>query len=720
MYKGKAFELTELEHGLRHLVFDLDGQSVNKFGVAVMAELAEVLDVLEADKAAAGLLISSAKDAFVVGADIGEFGGVFALGQGAIVKHLENNNHSFNRLEDLAMPTVVAINGYALGGGCEFSLACDYRIAARGAKIGLPETKLGIIPGWGGTVRLPRLAGVDVAVEWIASGKDQPADKAMRDGVVDAVVEEAELVDSALTVLKRLARGELDYRARRDQKKAPLRHVDMEAILAFESSKAFIKAQAGRNYPAPVAAIQVMQNAAKFGRDDALNFERDEFCKQAQGDVAKALVGLFLEDQQMGKKAKSLASAEAKLACSAVLGAGIMGGGIAYQSAYKGIPILMKDIAAEGLKQGMDEAASLLSSRVERGRMSNHELAEVLNRISPSLSYDGFGGVDIVVEAVVENLELKRSVLAEVERHVSADTVLCSNTSTIPISLLAEGLERPENFCGMHFFNPVHRMPLVEVIRGKRSSDAAVARTVAYALAMGKKVVVVNDCTGFLVNRVLFPYFAAFSMLLRDGADFQKIDKCMERWGWPMGPAYLMDVVGLDTGVHAETVMAKAYPQRMTRDFTAAHELLYREGRLGQKNGVGFYAYEKDSKGKSKKVPLDETYELIKGGCVEPVDLDDELIVMRMMLPMACEMLRCLEEGIVATAGEADMALIYGLGFPPFRGGLLRWLDQLGGEPFLQLLDNHKSLGALYQVSEQTRRRLEDGQKFYALGGEAE
>ncbi len=715
MYKGKAFELSALDEGLCHLVFDLQGESVNKFNLAAMSELNDVLDVLERDDRVRGLLISSGKDSFVVGADIKEFGSVFAEGEAAILAHLSSNNASFTRLESLPFPTVVAVNGYALGGGMEFCLACDYRLAAPGAKLGLPETKLGIIPGWGGTVRLPRLAGVDVAVEWIAGGKENPAEKARADGVVDGVVEADKLIESGLRVLRAAVSGEMNYQARREQKKAPLRHNDMESILSFESSKAFVKAQAGRNYPAPVAAIQAMQNAAKFGRDDALNVEARTFTDLAQGEVAQSLVGLFLADQVLGKFAKSHASkSAAPVSQAAVLGAGIMGGGIAYQSACKSTPILMKDIAESGLQLGLDEASKLLAKQVERGKITHLEMAKTMGRIRPTLSYDGFEGVDVVVEAVVENLKVKEAVLSEVEGRMRDDAVLCSNTSTISITRLAQGLKRPENFCGMHFFNPVHRMPLVEVIRGEKSSDEAIARTVAYGLSLGKKVVVVNDCPGFLVNRVLFPYFAGFAQLLRDGADFQHVDKVMERWGWPMGPAYLMDVVGIDTGVHAEKVMAEGFPDRMSRDFTAASDVLFDAGRLGQKSGSGFYRYETDKKGKLQKVVDDSTYSLLAPHVAERREFSDEEIIARMMLPMANELLRCLDEGVVGSAAEADLALVYGLGFPPFRGGVLRWIDSMGWQSYAAMANTHAELGALYALTDTTQKRVANAQPFYS------
>jgi 3-hydroxyacyl-CoA dehydrogenase/enoyl-CoA hydratase/3-hydroxybutyryl-CoA epimerase/enoyl-CoA isomerase len=714
MFQGKALTVSLLPDGIAELTFDLQGESVNKFSLLVVAELQQVLDLLETTKDIRGLLIKSAKDVFIVGADIMEFSTVFAAGPEQITGHLAVNNRNFCRLEDLPFPTVVAINGFALGGGLEFCLSCDYRIASTAAKVGLPETKLGIIPGWGGTVRLPRVAGLDTAVEWIAAGKENDANAALAARVVDAVVEPAKLNDAALNCLQQCISGKFDYQARRVQKKSPLKLNFIESMMAFETSKAFVGAQAGRNYPAPVTAIKAMQKAADKGREEALQAEAEGFAKMAQTPVAQSLVGIFINEQILGKKAKSWEKkADKKIARAAVLGAGIMGGGIAYQSALKGVPIKMKDIAQQGIDLGLAEANKLLSKRVERKKLTATEMGNVLNRIEPALTYDGFDQIDIVVEAVVENPKVKKAVLAEVETNVSSDTVLASNTSTISITYLAEGLVRPENFCGMHFFNPVHMMPLVEVIRGEKTSDNAIARTVAYANAMGKKPIVVKDCPGFLVNRVLFPYLAGFAMLLRDGVDFQRIDKLMETWGWPMGPGYLLDVVGIDTAVHAEKVMANGFPDRMQRDFTSCTDALFAAGRLGQKNGKGFYNYELDKKGKPAKIAAPEVVDILKPTIQGAIDISDEDVIARMMIPMATELTRCLDEGIVDTAAEADMALVYGTGFPPFRGGVFRWIDFIGAQTFCDMAAKFTALGALYQAPDSLKAKAANNQKFY-------
>ena len=619
--------------------------------------------------------------------------------------------------EDLPVPTVAAINGIALGGGFEMTLVCDYRVMSEQAKVGLPETKLGIIPGYGGTMRLPRLIGADNAIEWIASGKDQRADVALKAGAVDAVVAPELLKDAATALLKQCIDGKLDYQAKRREKQEPLKLTKIEAMMVFETSKAFVAGQAGPHYPAPVTAIKVMEKAAAMGREDALREEARGIAKMALTQTAKNLVGLFLGDQLLMKSAKGLAKKGGKVKRAAVLGAGIMGGGIAYQSASKGTPIIMKDIAQEGLDLGLSEAGKLLAKQVERGRMSPAEMAAVLAKIQPSLGYDGFDSVDVVVEAVVENPKVKHAVLAETEKQIRDDAILASNTSTISITHLAEPLERPENFCGMHFFNPVHRMPLVEVIRGEKSGEEAIARTVAYALAMGKKPVVVNDCPGFLVNRILSPYMGAFMGLVKRGVDFTAIDKAMERFGWPMGPAYLCDVVGIDTGVHAGAVMAEGFPERMKYDFKTSHDVMYENDRLGQKNGRGYYAYETDKKGRPKKV-VDESVAALLAPVIDGKEsLSAEDIVDSMMIPMCLEAVRCLEDGIAASATDVDLALIYGVGFPPFRGGALHYIDDVGIATFVaradELAETAGPMRAMYEPTEKLREMAAASGAFF-------
>ena len=720
IYSGKAITVQATDDGIAELCFDLQDESVNKFNALTIDELKDATAAIAADTSLKGVIVTSGKPVFIVGADITEFGALFGAGEDAITKRiLAINFDVFNAFEDLPLPTVAAINGIALGGGFEMGLVCDYRVMSETARIGCPETKLGIIPGYGGTTRLPRLIGADNAIEWIASGKEQDADEALRCGAVDAVVAPELLRDAATTLLNQCIDGKLDYTAKRREKQEPLKLNQVEATMVFETSKAFVAGKAGPHYPAPITAIKVMEKAAGMSRDDALREEARGIAKMAGTLAAKNLIGLFLGDQLLAKSGKSLAKKAGKVERAAVLGAGIMGGGIAYQSALKGTPIIMKDIAQAGIDLGLTAASKLLSKQVDRGRMSVADMARVLNKIQPSLSYDGFDTVDIVVEAVVENPKIKHAVLTETEAEIREDAVLASNTSTISITHLAGPLNRPENFCGMHLFNPVHRMPLVEVIRGEKTSEDAIARTVAYALAMGKKPIVVNDCPGFLVNRVLSPYIGAFMGLVRRGVDFVTIDRVMERFGWPMGPAYLCDVVGIDTGVHAGAVMAEGFPERMKYDFRTCHDVMFENERLGQKNGRGYYAYEADKNGRPKKVVDEEVAELLAPVIEGNETLDDETIVDSMMIPMCLEAVRCLEDGIAASATDVDLALIYGIGFPPFRGGALHYIDDVGVDRFVARADELAAgvgpLKAMYVPTDKLREMAAGGDAFFGL-----
>ena len=562
-FDGKSIKVTVDDQNIASMLFDAEG-SVNKFDLETTEELRAAVDLMHDDASIKGLLISSAKDTFIVGADITKFQGLFnSADEKTIQEAVVDFNNVFARLEDLPFPTVTLIDGVCLGGGFECALATDYRVITVNARLGLPEVKLGINPGFGGTIRLPRLIGIDNAVEWIATGKDNKPEAALAVGAVDSLVAVENLEAAGRQMIEQANNGKLDYLARRKEKIDPVMLNDMEHLMAFTTAKGLVASQAGPNMPAPLTSVKSIEQSSKLKRDDAFSIEAKYFARLAKTEVADNLISLFLNEQDLSKRSNDLSKGSPSISNVAVVGAGIMGGGIAYQTAYKGKRAVMKDIAQAGLDQGMEEASKLLSKRVDRGRMSASKMADTLSRIQPTLHFAEFAETEVAVEAVVENLKVKQAVLAEVEDQVSDSAVLTSNTSTLSISKMAEGLKRPEQFCGMHFFNPVHRMPLVEVIRGEKSSEQTIGTVVKLAKEMGKTPIVVNDCPGFYVNRVLFPYLAGFNLLVRDGANFLNVDKVMEKFGWPMGPAYLIDVVGIDTAVHAAGVMAEGFPTRL-------------------------------------------------------------------------------------------------------------------------------------------------------------
>ena len=714
IYQANTLQVTELEDGIAELTFCAPA-SVNKLDLATLESLDQALDALQSHSGLKGVILNSDKDAFIVGADITEFLGLFAKPEQELDKWLQFANSIFNKLEDLPVPTLSMIKGFALGGGCECVLATDFRIGDKSTSIGLPETQLGIMPGFGGSVRMPRLVGADTAMELITTGKPKRADDALSIGLLDAVVETEKLLESAIYTIKQAINEKLDWKERRKQKTSPLTLSKLEAMMSFTMAKGLVMQKAGPHYPAPITSVIAIEEAATSSRTQALDIERKNFIKLAKSEEAKSLVGLFLNDQYIKGIAKKAAkSTEKGTERAAVLGAGIMGGGIAYQSALKGVPVLMKDIAQPSLDLGMTEASKLLNKQLQRGKIDGFKMAGILSSITPSLHYAGIEQSDVIVEAVVENPKVKSAVLREVEEQVSDDTIITSNTSTIPIDLLASSLKRPEKFCGMHFFNPVHRMPLVEIIRGKQTSDDTINRVVAYAAKMGKSPIVVNDCPGFFVNRVLFPYFGGFSSLLLDGADFTKVDKVMEKkFGWPMGPAYLLDVVGIDTAHHAQAVMAEGFPTRMAKEKRDAIDVLFEANKYGQKNGSGFYAYSVDKKGRPKKSFSEEILPLLESVSPTQQEFNDETIINRMMIPMINEVVLCLEEGIIASPQEADMALVYGLGFPPFRGGVFRYLDSIGVKNYVEMASQYQELGPLYKVPQMLLDMAESGKAFY-------
>lgn len=711
MYSGTALSVELLPSGIAHLMFDLTDSSVNKFNQQTLSELQSAVTLLRTAEVD-GLIFSSAKSAFIVGADITEFTEMFKQGEAEIMQWLVEGNIIFSDIEDLPFPTVSLINGIALGGGFELAISTDYRIGTHKAVVGFPEVKLGILPGFGGTVRLPRLIGADNANEWISTGSHIRADQAFREGALDAIVDDAQLLAAGEDLIAQCVAGKLNYKKVREQKTSPLSLQPIELNVAFETAKGMVASKAGRNYPAPVTAVQVMHDAATLDRAGALAVEHAGFIKLAKTEVAANLVQMFLNDQYLAGKAKKQLSLAGKVRSAAVLGAGIMGGGIAYQSSLKGTPILMKDINQEGIDLGINEARKLLNKQLGRGRIDANEMVTILSGISTTLDYVGFDQADIIVEAIVENSEVKQKVLAELESLVDENTIIASNTSTISIDELASALNRPEKFCGMHFFNPVPLMPLVEVIRGAQTSDETIATTVAYAKKMGKTPIVVNNCPGFLVNRILFPYFGAFARLIYDGADFNQIDRAMERFGWPMGPAYLLDVIGIDTAVHCQGVMAAGF-ERMLLDFDSAIDRLYERKDLGQKSGKGFYAYETDKRGRLKKVVNADIAEMVASVQSNKRGFEDAEIVERMMVALCIETARCLEDGIVETSIEADMGLVLGLGYPAFRGGALRYVDSLGVAEFCAIADKYAWLGELYHPTDAMREMAASGGSYY-------
>lgn len=704
-YRGDTMRLKVLEKGMVELIFDRASHSANKLDEETFSELEEVLNVLYSQEGVRGLLLSSAKQNFIVGADLAELAQTFQQSEEGIIEDITKIHTLLNRLEDLPFPTVSLINGLALGGGFEICLATDYRVMAAHTKIGQPEVKFGIIPGYGATVRLSRVIGAQQAAQWISSGRYIGAEQALSSKAVDEVADSASARSMAIELLEKGMAG-AGYRQRRLEKTGPLDLPAEEALAVFGAARD----QASRNgipgSSAPLVAVEALERHASLPRKQAMEVEAEMVSRVVKEPIVASLIGTFLAEQCLERRQKECVQVGAKVKTAAVLGAGVMGGGIAYQSALKGTPIVVKDIDDASIAIALDKASELATRYVMRKKQSEGELAAIVENIHPTLVYEGFGRVDFVIEAVTEKFSVKSSVLQDCEKKVPDNTILASNTSTISITKMAETLQRPEYFCGMHFFNPVDKMPLVEIVRGARSSEKTIATAVSYALSMGKKPVVVNDCPGFLVNRILFPYVFAFLGLLREGIPFLDIDAAMKGFGWPMGPALLCDVVGIDVLVHAGSIMSEAYPDRMSTNYQTALLVLSENGLLGQKSGEGFYRHA------AKVGPEinDHAIGLLRPHCDGVKSMDALEIVERMMLPLCLEAVRCLEEGVVEEAADLDLALIYGIGFPQSLGGALRYIESRGLPDILALAERYSVLGSAYHPPQMLRARAELGQ----------
>ena len=720
MYIGDTLSLRKLDNGIAEINFNNKAESVNKFNRQTLGELRAAIDILKNAPDVVGLLLTSSKSVFVVGADITEFSVMFDSKSKEFIAEADGVNQLFCEIEDLPYPTVAAINGFALGGGLEVCLCCDYRIISSEASVGLPETTLGIMPGWGGIIRLPRLIGFKSALNWIATGSSKSADEALRAGAIDRISSPDSLRSEAIALVQELTAAEYDLALRRNSKYLPMAIDPSDVSEQVEAVCDKLRSRQGNNYPAGVRVTGLIGQTSSLHREDAISLSNQTFYELTQTPQARALVGIFLSEQYIVKQAKLryalIEDKQLSIKRAAVIGAGIMGGGIAYQNALKGVPIVMKDINQQALDLGMREVSNLLGRGVQRGKITDKKAVEIKNSITPTLSDSELSGCDIVVEAVVELESVKSSVLSQLEVRLSdPNSIITSNTSTISISQLARSLKRPENFCGMHFFNPVHAMPLVEIIRGEKSSDAAIAEVCAYALRLGKKPIVVNDCPGFLVNRVLFAALLGMELLIAEGADFQQIDRVMEDWGLPMGPAYLSDVIGLDTIVHCYSVLLAGLPDRFIEvKPSRSSQVLFDSDRLGQKNGKGYYRYAENDRGRSSKQPdetLIENFGRLYGNSTQ---FDENEIIERIMGAMGMEMIRCLEEGVVASPTEADMALIYGIGFPRFRGGVCRWLDEIGLLKVCELGDKYHSISPLYQPTSELREKAGRGERLHS------
>jgi 3-hydroxyacyl-CoA dehydrogenase/enoyl-CoA hydratase/3-hydroxybutyryl-CoA epimerase/enoyl-CoA isomerase len=707
-----AFHLEE-QDGIALLTFDLPEKKVNTLSRAVLIELGKCLGPLMARHDLRGLLFRSGKPGqFIAGADLNELGAMIFASKEQTAQAIDFGQGLFGQFGQLPFPTVALIDGPCMGGGTELVLGMDERIASASphTKIGQPEVKVGLIPGWGGTQRLPRLIGLN-AIEMICSGEPVSAEKAVALGLVFDAVPADRLVEEGRRLIEHLQKSG-DWKTRRERLRQPLGLSPDETMFAFATAEGGIKAKTKGQYPAPLLALRAIKDGCNLTLDDGLKAERAAVLELVGSPISANLIGVFFMTNRLshdpGVNRTDLAPEQIQSA--GVVGSGLMGSGIAAAHARSGIPTAMVDVDEERVAAGLKRAGEVVMSRIKIGRATPLDLAAMLERLSTSTSHAILADRDVVIEAIVENEKAKTALFKELAPILKPGAIVASNTSTISITRMAESVPDPARFVGMHFFHPVDRMELVEVIRGEKTSDQTVVTIVALAKRVRKTPIVVRDCAGFLVNRVLFPYMNEAVVLLQEGASMDAIDKSAMKFGMPMGPIALADFVGLDTAAYAGHVMQQAYADRMVPMPIMTD--LVKAGRLGKKSGAGFRKYG----GKHGKPEADPAFapflEKYRAGGQVP---SDEEITERLFYPMLLESTRVLEGGIVREPSDVDMGLILGTGFPPYRGGILRWADAEGAGKIVDRLGRYASLGKRFEPTESLLKQAQSGTKFYPM-----
>jgi 3-hydroxyacyl-CoA dehydrogenase / enoyl-CoA hydratase / 3-hydroxybutyryl-CoA epimerase len=706
----------ETKGGVATLLLDVPGERVNTLQPSVMLEFVALMQKLEKDPAVKAVVLASAKpEGFVAGAKIEMMQG--AKDAAGVERLARDGQAVFDALEQWPKPVVAAIHGACLGGGLEWAMACHYRVAANDPKtqLGQPEVQLGLIPGGGGTQRLPRLVGLQTALDLILTGRSVKARKAVQIGLVDEAVPPPLLLEVARARAAALASGKL-RRERRSGTGGALQRVTRIALeenalgreVVFRQARKTVLAKTKGHYPAPLAAIDAVEHGYAKGFAKGLEREARNFGELAMTDVARRLMEIFFATTAL-KRDNGTDDPSVKpraVERVGVLGGGLMGSGIAYVTVNAGIPVRVREKDDAAAAKALSSVRSVLDERVEKRSIDRLERAEKMRLLTATTDWSGFAKADLLIEAVFEDLGLKQEMVRAFEA-VNANGIFASNTSSIPIAKIAEASRRPEAVLGMHYFSPVNKMPLLEVIATPRTAKEAIATAVAVGKKQGKTVIVVGDGPGFYTSRILGPYMNEAAQLLLEGADIEALDRAIVRFGFPVGPITLLDEVGIDVGAKVGKILHAAFGDRMSPP--DALGAVVAAGRLGRKNRKGFYTYD----GKAKRV--DPTvYDLVPGGRARKTFAPEEMQE-RVVLQMLNEAIRCLGEGILRSPRDGDIGAVFGLGFPPFLGGPFRHADAMGTKKLLErmqaLRERH---GARFEPAPLLAEKGRAGDRFHA------
>lgn len=704
---ASAFTLTRQDNGVAILTMDVPGESMNTLKSEFGEQINAMLDEIDADKSIKGVILASGKKkSFVAGADISMLAKCESAADAQ--KLATDGQDVFNRIEKMRATFVAAIHGPALGGGLELALACHYRICTddNATQVGLPEVQLGLLPGSGGTQRLPRLIGIQQAMKMMLTGSSARAKQAKKYGIVDDVVPHSVLIDVAQKyALKRKPDRDKPQKGMMNKL---LEQNSLGRGVVFKKAREQTQGKTKGNYPAPMKIIDVIETGMNDGMAAGLRAEAKAFGELVMTPESYQLRQIFFATTEMKKENGVEGVEPRKVKKAGIMGGGLMGGGIAYVTATKAnVPARIKDIKPEGIAHAMKYSYDLLNKKVKKRYMRNSEMQKQMALLTGTLDYKGYHDADIVIEAVFEDLGLKQKMVADIEANCNANTVFASNTSSIPIGQIAENAERPENVIGLHYFSPVDKMPLAEVIAHEKTSDETISTTVEFARKQGKTPVVVKDGAGFYVNRILAPYMNEAANLLLEGEPIEHIDKSLVKFGFPVGPVKLLDEVGIDVGTKIIPILVDAFGDRFTAP--SAFDKVLDDGRKGKKNGKGFYLYDGKKPGKE----VDESiYSLLN---IEPSSSKSEKeIAERCVLMMLNEAARCLDEGVIRSARDGDIGAIFGIGFPPFLGGPFHFMNSMGIDKVVEKLSDYaQKVDEKFAPCELLTSMKADGKTFY-------
>ncbi|MCS6934037.1 MAG: 3-hydroxyacyl-CoA dehydrogenase NAD-binding domain-containing protein [Chitinophagales bacterium] len=696
--------------GVAIVWLDQPNEKVNKVSLEFIAELDNLFRQLETDDEVKAAVIASRKKDWIAGADIEMFGKVKKKGD--FIQVTRNGHEALFRLERSKKPVVAAIHGACLGAGTEIALACHGRIVSddRSTHMALPEVMLGLLPGGGGTQRLPRLIGIQKALDMMLTGKKIYASKAVKIGLADKITTRESLVDAAVAFALQLTQSPFSRKDKRTFLEKLLESNSLTRSIIYRKAKEMVLKQTMGNYPAPLKILECVETGMEQGMTAGLNAEAEKFEELILTDVSRQLIRVFFN---MTEKKKNPYPSSLIKPCHtiAMVGAGFMGAGIAQVSAAEGIRVLLKDIKEETLAAAKQTIYKDYERKLRNKAITAPEVEEIIGRVESKLDYSGFEKADIIIEAVFEDIKLKQRVLAECEAAARPDAIFASNTSALQISHIAEKASRPENVIGMHYFSPVPKMPLLEIVKTPRTADWVVATCFELGVRQGKTCIVVNDGPGFYTTRILAPYMNECFLLIEEGCEAGLIDRAMKKWGFPVGPVTLQDEVGIDVGAHVmKGELAEVAKAREGYRSTDAIIKMFQDGYHGKKNKRGFYKY--DERGKKQGINED-IYKYF--GNPARKEFSTETIQNRLGMMMINEALYCLQEGILQNPTDGDVGAIFGLGFPPFTGGPFRYIDREGAEKILAVMEDLAiKYGARFKPAPILRDYAKAGMKFYA------